>query len=214
MEYINKYRAMLLSANQNQNLVSRRTLEEEFDKHVQDSLAVLQYTHWENLTVIDMGSGAGFPGLVLAMHCPAVKFVLVESDQKKCTFLEYAACQLELPNVTVHNRRLEEVGRDKAYREQFDIVTARALASLNVLLEYGIPLLKTGGTGWFWKGTRAAEEVAQAENALQLLQARVENIYWYRLIEERDRALVKVIKEAPTPEKYPRRVGVPSKRPL
>jgi len=214
MEYINKYRALLLAENENQNLVSRRSLEEEFDKHVQDSLEVLNYANVENLTVVDMGSGAGFPGLVLAMHCPDAQFVLVESDRKKSAFLEYAARQLDLPNVTVHNRRLEEVGQDKTFRERFDIVTARALASLNVLLEYGIPLLKTGGTGWFWKGIRAEEEVTQAATALQLLQARVENIYWYRLIEERDRALVKVIKEAPTPEKYPRRVGIPSKRPL
>ncbi|HOB11811.1 MAG TPA: 16S rRNA (guanine(527)-N(7))-methyltransferase RsmG [Syntrophomonadaceae bacterium] len=214
MEYINKYRTMLLSENQNHNLVSRRTLEEEFDKHVQDSLEVLNHTHWENLTVVDMGSGAGFPGLILAMNCPNVQFVLVESDKKKSTFLEQAALQLDLNNVIVDTRRLEEVGQDKAFRERFDVVTARALASLNVLLEYGIPLLKTGGTGWFWKGTRAAEEVAQAETALHLLQARVENIYWYRLIEERDRALVKVVKQGPTPEKYPRRVGIPTKRPL
>lgn len=214
MEYINKYRTLLLAENQNQNLVSRRTLEDEFDKHVQDSLEILNYTHWENLSVVDMGSGAGFPGLILAMNCPDVQFVLVESDKKKSAFLEYAARQLDLNNVTVHTRRLEEVGRDNAFRERFDIVTARALASLNVLLEYGIPLLKTGGTGWFWKGTKAVEEVAQAETALQLLQTRVENIYWYQLIEERDRALVKVVKQGPTPEKYPRRVGIPSKRPL
>lgn len=214
MEYINKYKQLLLAANQNQNLVSRRTLEEDFDKHVQDSLEILNHAQWENLTVADMGSGAGFPGLILAMHCPGAQFVLVESDQKKSAFLEDTVRQLNLGNVTIHTRRLEEVGRDQAFRERFDIVTARALASLNVLLEYGIPLLKTGGVGWFWKGIKAAEEVAQAENALQLLQSKVEHIYWYRLIEERDRALVKVVKQGPTPEKYPRRVGIPSKRPL
>jgi 16S rRNA (guanine527-N7)-methyltransferase len=214
MEYIREYREMLLAENQRHNLVSRRTLEEDFDKHVQDSQEVLNYACLDNLQIVDMGSGAGFPGLILAMHCPAAQFTLVESDNKKSAFLERTAQKLGLSNVQVVPRRLEELGRDNSFRESFDIVTARALAALNILLEYGIPLLKTDGVGWFWKGIKADEEVQQAQRALQLLQAQVETVYWYRLIEERDRALVKVVKQGPTPAQYPRRIGVPSKRPL
>ncbi len=214
MEYISKYRSLLMDENQRQNLVSRRTLEEDFEKHVQDSQEVLNYVDWKNARIVDMGSGAGFPGLILAMLCPSAQFTLVESDHKKSAFLKGAAQQLSLSNVTVITRRLEELSQDELYRESFDAVTARAVAGLNTLLEYGVPLLKIGGIGWFWKGIKAEEEVEQAQNALQLLQAQVDNIYWYRLIEDRDRALVKVVKRAPTPAQYPRRVGVPSKRPL
>ena len=214
MEYISRYRALLMDENQRQNLVSRRTLEEDFEKHVQDSQEVLNYVDWDNAKIVDMGSGAGFPGLILAMLCPGAQFTLVESDHKKSAFLKSAAQQLSLSNVTVITRRLEELGQDELFRETFDAVTARAVAALNILLEYGVPLLKTGGIGWFWKGIKAEEEVEQAQAALKMLQAKVDTIYWYRLIEERDRALVKVVKNKPTPAQYPRRVGVPSKRPL
>jgi 16S rRNA (guanine527-N7)-methyltransferase len=214
MEYIRKYRAMLMDENQRHNLVSRRTLEEDFEKHVQDSQEVLHYADWDNAKIVDMGSGAGFPGLILAMLCPGAQFTLVESDQKKSAFLKRAVQELSLGNVTVITRRLEELGQDELFRESFDAVTARAVAALNTLLEYGVPLLKSGGIGWFWKGIKAEEEVDQAQAALKLLRAKVDTIYWYRLIEERDRALVKVVKSDLTPVQYPRRVGVPSKRPL
>lgn len=214
MEYIVKYRDFLLAENQRQNLISRKTAAEEFPKHVLDSQEVLKYEKWENLQVADMGSGAGFPGLILAMHCPSSQFTLLESDQKKSAFLEQAAQHLGLVNVNVVSRRLEELGQDEGFRERFDVVTARALAAMNILLEYGMPLLKRGGSAWFWKGIQAEEEIKQAHSALTVLQARVEQIYWYKLMEERDRALIKVVKDGPTPAKYPRRVGVPSKRPL
>lgn len=214
MEYISKFREMLLAENQKHNLVSRRTLEEDFDKHISDSQEILKYTSLDNCRIADMGSGAGFPGLILAMHCPTAQFILVESDSKKSAFLETVAQELDLGNVKVVTSRLEKLGHDSYFRETFDIVTARALAALNVLLEYGIPLLKSGGIGWFWKGSKADEEVEQAQKALQVLHTRVESIYWYKLIEQRDRALVKVVKESPTPAQYPRRTGIPSKRPL
>jgi 16S rRNA (guanine527-N7)-methyltransferase len=214
MEYISKFREMLLAENQKHNLVSRRTLEEDFDKHISDSQEILKYTSLDNCRIADMGSGAGFPGLILAMHCPTAQFILVESDSKKSAFLETVALELDLGNVKVVTCRLEKLGHDSSFRETFDIVTARALAALNVLLEYGIPLLKSGGIGWFWKGSKAEEEVKQAQRALQVLHTRVESIYWYKLIEQRDRALVKVVKESPTPAQYPRRTGIPSKRPL
>lgn len=214
MEYIVKYHELLTAENQRQNLVSRRTLEDEFDKHIQDSLEALKHSTWDDLQVADMGSGAGLPGLILAMHCPRAKFTLIESDKKKSEFLRNTCQALELTNVQVVTRRLEELGRDQSCREQFDIVTARAVAAMNILLEYGLPLLKVGGRCWFWKGSQAEEEIRQSRSALEILGARVESVHWYRLMEDRDRALVVVVKEAPTQPEYPRRVGVPSKRPL
>lgn len=214
MEYIVKYRALLMAENQRQNLVSRRTIEADFDKHVQDSLQVLEYTSLDGLKTVDLGSGAGFPGLLLAIKCPAAEFTLIESDQKKSGFLNRAVADLGLDHVQVINRRVEEMGRDRMFREQYDVVTARAVAGMNVLLEYGVPLLKPGGCGWFWKGIQVEEEIEQARKALKVLQARVEAIHWYRLQQERDRALVRIVKEEATPDAYPRRVGIPSKRPL
>jgi 16S rRNA (guanine527-N7)-methyltransferase len=177
-------------------------------------LAILQFISLAGKRVIDIGSGAGFPAIILAMHCEDAQFVLVESDLKKSSFLESCRLQLNLKNVQVVRARAEEIGHDKQYRAQFDCCSSRAVAAMNILLEYGLPLLKTGGKMLLWKGLNYQAELETAQHALQVLRAGVEGICPYTLPGDRQRIIVVVNKQAETSPQYPRRVGIPAKRPL
>ena len=204
----------LLAENQKQNLVSRKAGEAELFSHIEDSLQVLNFCSLDGSSIIDIGSGAGFPGLVLAMHCPDAQFTLVEADLKKSEFLSAACAELALTNVQVIRDRVELLGRDPVYRGQYDLCTSRAVAAMNIMLEYGIPLLKREGRLLLWKGKSYQQEIAQAQTALALLKARVEDVFLYNLLEEKDRAIIMLAKEEDCPGQYPRRVGIPAKRPL
>lgn len=215
MEYnVNEFKKLLLEANTRHNLVSRRSIDQEIDKHIEDSLIVVKKFDWTGRRVIDIGSGAGFPGLVLALACPQTEFTLVEADLKKSAFLETVIEQLELKHVRVLRKRVEELGRDPDHRDAYDTGTARALASINILLEYGLPLLKLGGDLLLWKGRNYQEEVKGAHSALEILGGKIKEIIAYNLLEERDRFIVVCEKARGTPDRYPRRVGIPAKRPL
>ncbi|MGI5879986.1 MAG: 16S rRNA (guanine(527)-N(7))-methyltransferase RsmG [Syntrophomonadaceae bacterium] len=215
MEYnVNRYRDLLIEENTRQNLVSRKSIDSELDMHIQDSLVIKNYLNINRQKLIDIGSGAGFPGLILAIHYPEASFTLVESDKKKSTFLSRVVQEIGLKNTVVINHRVEELGQDGNFRERFDICTARAVAPMQVLLEYGIPLLKTGGCLALWKGKNYAAEIETARTALTVLQSEVEEVFHYNLIGERDRAIVLIRKNQSTPAIYPRRVGIPAKRPL
>ncbi|MGR6837268.1 16S rRNA (guanine(527)-N(7))-methyltransferase RsmG [Syntrophomonas erecta] len=217
MEYnvnVTNFKNLLLEENKKQNLVSRRSIYAELDKHIEDSRQLLEHMPIGRQKVIDIGSGAGFPGMILALDCPQAEFTLVESDLKKSRFLKRVVAELNLTNVEVIRNRVEELGRELDYREQFDICTCRAVASMNVILEYGFPLLKVGGKMVQWKGINYQQEIGEAQNALRLLRAEVSGVVRYTLMEDRDRALVVVKKLTTTPEEYPRRTGIPTKRPL
>lgn len=215
MEYnVNKFKKMLLQENKEHNLVSRKSTVKELDKHIEDSLRALDFVQLKEEKVVDIGSGAGFPGLILAMHCPRARFSLVEADRKKSLFLEKVWLEIGLTNVEVINRRAEELGQDSEYRGRFDICTSRAVASMNVILEYGLPLVQVGGKLILWKGRNYHQEIEQSGRALSMLGGRVVGIHLYTLKEKNDRAILVVQKEQPTPAKFPRRVGVPAKRPL
>ena len=215
MEYnVKEFIRMLQEENTLHNLVSRRSFDQEIDKHIEDSLIMLKEINWDGKRVIDIGSGAGFPALILALECPETEFTLLEADLKKSSFLEKVKEQLALANVSVLRQRAEEVGHDPKYRESFDICTARAVANMNILLEYGLPLLKKGGSLMLWKGRNYQEEVKAAGSAFDILGGTVQQILSYNLLDERDRVIVICQKDQATPDKYPRRVGIPSKRPL
>lgn len=215
MEYnVNRYIKLLLEENTRQNLVSRKSIDDELAKHIEDSLKILDYISLENKNIVDIGSGAGFPALVLGISCPTASFTLVESDLKKSTFLETVKTALELNNVNVIRTRAEELGQNQDYRGSFDICTCRAVAAMNILLEYALPLLKPGGRLLLWKGRNYQQEITEAQKALELLDGKVTDNYLYNLMEDRDRAIVVVEKQGTTPAKYPRRVGIPAKRPL
>ncbi|NLG26574.1 MAG: 16S rRNA (guanine(527)-N(7))-methyltransferase RsmG [Chloroflexi bacterium] len=167
------------------------------------------------LRVVDVGSGAGFPGLPLKIMLPEVRLTLIEATGKKTAFLQHIVAVLELADVQVLNARVEDVAHQPEHREQYDLVVARAVARLAVLAEYCLPLCRPGGRMVAQKGESAAEEAEEAARAIGLLggaEACIKSValpgVW------RDHHLVVVDKVARTPEGYPRRVGVPAKRPL
>jgi 16S rRNA (guanine527-N7)-methyltransferase len=211
---VNRFIDLLLAENQKQNLVSRKAEREDIQKHVQDSCALLKFKSLDGGKVIDIGSGAGFPGLILAIKSPAAWFTLVEADLKKSQFLQTVIESLNLKNVTVLRQRVEDLGRDLTHRESYDVCTSRAVAGMNILLEYSLPLIKINGVVAMWKGSSYQQEIAEAANSLSLLQGKILSLHTYSLMEEGERVIVMVGKDGNTPERYPRRSGVPAKRPL
>jgi 16S rRNA (guanine527-N7)-methyltransferase len=211
---VKRFIHLLLEENKKQNLVSRKTGPEEIEKHIQDSIQVLDWVPLEGLDVIDIGSGAGFPGLVLAIVCPQSRLTLVESDLKKSDFLHFVGKELGLDNLRVIRERVEILGQSKQHRASYDVCTSRAVAAMRVVLEYGIPLLKPGGKVLLWKGSSYQQEITEAEVALEILGGKIKDVFSYNLMQERDRVIVAVEKVRRTPAKYPRRVGTPAKIPL
>jgi len=168
-----------------------------------------------NLKVVDVGSGAGFPGLPLKIVFPALHMTMVEATRKKCEFIEHVVQLLQLKGVTVLHARAEEIGRTAAHRERYDWAIARAVAPLPALLEYLLPLVRIGGFCLAQKGSTAAAEAQQAGTALAVLGGRLAQLLPVELpgvVEPR--FLVLVAKRAAAPAKYPRRAGLPAKRPL
>lgn len=211
---------LLREANAKFNLTAITDPETAVEKHYLDSLLALESLEAQTSpdasgnVLCDLGSGGGFPGLVLAIARPELPITLVEATEKKCAFLESCAAELGLTKLRVLNARAEEAGRLPELRESFGMVTARALAAMNVLCEYALPLLRLGGNLWAYKGAGWQEECAGAEQALQLLGGRVAESREYQLPGGDQRCLLRVEKIAPCPGKYPRRPGMPNKRPL
>ncbi len=167
------------------------------------------------LQCIDVGTGAGFPGLPVKILRPALHMTLIESSRKKAQFLRHITAVLGLTSVNVLCARAEEVGQDSLHRERYDVVLARAVADLSELAEYCLPLCRKGGTFLAQKGQAIEEELRKAQTALQLLGGQVREVKSLRLpgLSEM-RSLVLINKVQTTPPKYPRRPGVPKKRPL
>lgn len=163
--------------------------------------------------VIDIGTGGGIPGLVLAMARPDLQFVLTDSASKKTKWVSELVETFALDNVRVVTGRLELLGRDGNVRESFDAVTAKALASLNVLVEFALPLLKVGGRLLAYKGPALAEEIEQAGHALEQLGAKIHRCGGYQ-IGDKSFVVCEILKIHPTSDEYPRRDGIPQKKPL
>ncbi len=165
--------------------------------------------------LLDIGSGAGLPGLPLAIALPELKVTLVESIGKKARFLEHVVNKLGLPNVEVVNNRAEELAHSESMREKYDYVTARGVGQLATLAEIMLPFCKVGGTTIAIKGAGMEDEVGRAMNAIHKVGGKLEHIIQVKLEElARTTMLVIMCKEHPTPENYPRRTGVPFKRPI
>lgn len=212
------YYEQLVERNKQLNLTAITEYEEVVEKHFVDSAALIKSGHLKDGTkLIDIGSGAGFPGIVLAILQPQMKITLLETLEKRCAFLREMTEVLMLENVEVISARAEDAGRDTAHRAQYDIACSRAVADLAVLTEYSLPLLKRGGIMAAYKGPEPDEELTGAQSAIKLLGGELAKIMPYELRSDEgtlQRNLVLVVKSTETPEKYPRRAGIPTKRPL
>jgi len=205
---------LLLKANKTLNLVSVQAADHISD-HLFDSLSLLDCDLIKaGCQVVDVGSGAGLPGLVLAIARPEAKFCLIESHKRKAIFLGATVASLGVRNVRVINDRVETVAHLAEYREKFDLVTARAVAGLAVLLEYGLPLLNKGGHLVAAKGPKARLEVREAEAAALILGGELQDFVSVGYDHLSEKQLVVYRKVSTTTEKYPRRPGIPSKRPI
>ena len=193
------YCAQLQEWNQRMNLTAITDDEGVAEKHFADSLLPLTMVQLPvGASLVDVGSGAGFPGLPMALARPDLRVTFLDSLQKRLTFLAQLTQMLEVPAATLH-ARAEDAGQDKAYREQFDVATARAVANLNALAEYCLPLVKVGGLFLALKGAAGEEELAAAQGAITKLGGRVEAIYRYALPSGDARVLIVIRKERPTP---------------
>ncbi len=206
---------LLLEHNQRASLTSVTDPAEIAVKHFLDSLACLLLRDIQpHERVADIGSGAGFPGLVLAVARPA-HYTLIEATKKRAAFLQRAITDLSLPNITVLPDRAEIIGRHPDHRESYHLSLSRAVAPLPVLLEYALPLTRIGGHFIAYKGPAADEELEKSGDALETLGGRLAHTRRLSLPRSMgDRVLVLVEKIAPTPPRYPRRPGTPAKRPL
>lgn len=186
-------------------------------RHFADSLTTLMVMRprTPGLRVIDVGTGAGFPGIPLKIVCPAIELTLVEATGKKVDFLRHIVETLKLGQVTLVNERVETIGQMPEHREQYDWALARAVASMNTLMEYLLPLVKVGGHALAMKGESGPQETSEAQEAIRLLGGRLVQLTPVELPTVAEtRYLVDVEKIAQTPPKYPRRPGMPNKRPL
>lgn len=209
----NLYLNELLEWNQKFNLTSITDPAEIRRKHFEDSLSLLQAIRLTNESVVDVGSGAGFPGIPLKIACPGIKLTLVESKQKKVAFLKHLVSILGLNEVEVIWGRAEEVARQK--REIYDLAVARALARLNILAEYCLPLVRVGGLFVAYKSQDIEAEAAAAQGAIQTLGGNLKEIKKIKLpASDLITALVMIKKIAPTPPQFPRRPGMAKKHPL
>ncbi len=215
-EALRTYERELLAWNRKHNLTAIHRPEEIRTKHFLDSLScALAFQGTPPHRLADVGTGAGFPGLPLKILYPNIRLTLIESVGKKTAFCEHIVDALHLSGVEVVKGRAEEIGRQSAHRESYDWVVARAVAVLPVLAEYLLPLTRVGGHVLAMKGASAPAEAQTAERALRLLGGELRELIPVTLpgVAEQ-RYLVVVDKVAATPAQYPRRTGIPRKRPL
>ena len=203
-EELDIYAQMLVEENNKINLTAITDTDEMTVKHFADSLSILATTDIEQgSSLVDVGTGAGFPGLVLKIARPDLQVTFLDSTEKKLLFISSVLEKLGLKGNVLH-MRAEEAGHNKAYREKFDYVTARAVAPLAVLSEYCLPLLKVGGSFISMKSANAEEEIRDAELGIEILGGSIDDICEFRLADKYKRNNILISKIESTPNKYPR----------
>ncbi|MBS2971101.1 16S rRNA (guanine(527)-N(7))-methyltransferase RsmG [Metabacillus sp. KIGAM252] len=210
------YYRLLVEWNEKMNLTSITDKEEVYLKHFYDSIsAAFHFDFSKPLSIVDVGAGAGFPSLPIKICFPQLSVSIVDSLNKRITFLEELAKSLKLTNVSFYHDRAETFGQNKQHREKYDVVTARAVARLSVLSELCMPLVKKGGHFVALKAAAAEDELQAGEKAINVLGGKTESIHQFQLpIEESERNIVVIKKVKPTPGKYPRKPGTPNKTPI
>ena len=211
-----QYLSLLLEWNEKMNLTAITDPVEVVQKHFIDCISVLPHLGLQGgETMIDVGTGAGFPGVPLKIASPALQVTLLDALQKRLTFLDTLTQSLQLSDVTLVHSRAEDGGQNPDLREQFDLCVSRAVANLAVLLEYCLPFVKVGGKLAALKGPDATQEIEQAQNALQIVGGKVTAVIPITIPHtDLQHQLVLVEKIAPTPQRYPRKAGKISKKPL
>ncbi|HGQ4460188.1 TPA: 16S rRNA (guanine(527)-N(7))-methyltransferase RsmG [Streptococcus pneumoniae] len=215
-EQFERYFELLVEWNKKINLTAITDKEEVYLKHFYDSIApILQgLIPNETIKLLDIGAGAGFPSLPMKILYPELDVTIIDSLNKRINFLQLLAQELDLNGVHFYHGRAEDFAQDKNFRAQYDFVTARAVARMQVLSELTIPYLKVGGKLLALKASNAPEELLEAKNALNLLFSKVEDNLSYALPNRDPRYITVVEKKKETPNKYPRKAGMPNKRPL
>ena len=211
-----KFYEMLVEWNKVMNLTGITEYDEVVMKHFVDSLSIVKVNGFDNVTsIIDVGTGAGFPGIPLKIVFPEIKITLLDSLNKRIKFLNAVIDELELENIETIHGRAEDFSKKEDYREQYDLCVSRAVANLATLSEYCLPYVKTGGTFISYKSGTVQEEAEEAEKAINILGGQVKDITYFKLPDsEIDRSLVIINKKKSTPGKYPRKAGTPLKEPL
>lgn len=216
LDQFRQYYEMLVEKNKVMNLTAITEWEEVIDKHFIDSISLVKACDLsDEKYILDLGCGAGFPGIPLKIAFPNLKIVLLDSLNKRILFLQEVIEALGLEKVEALHGRAEDYARKAEYREQFDYCVSRAVANLTTLSEYCIPYVKEGGSFISYKSGKVKEEVKEVKKALSILGGKMDEMVTFELPEtDMERIFVKIKKEKKTPKKYPRKAGLPGKEPL
>lgn len=207
---------LLIEKNKVMNLTAITEFDEVIVKHYLDSISLCNHLDLtKDLTVIDLGTGAGFPGIPLKIMFPNLKMTLADSLNKRILFLNEVIDQLQLSEINTVHGRAEDLASDMNYREQYDLCVSRAVANLSTLSEYCLPFVKMNGTFISYKSGEVEQEVTASKNAMFLLGGKVQDVIQFQLADsENSRSFVMINKVKRTPKTYPRKAGTPTKNPL
>lgn len=216
MEQFLQYYELLVEKNKVMNLTAITEFDEVVEKHFLDSVSLTkQLDLHQPLKVLDLGTGAGFPGIPLKIVFPELEITLMDSLNKRVLFLQDVISSLQLENIEAVHGRAEEAARNKKYRESFDLCVSRAVANISTLSEYCLPFVKIGGSFISYKSSTIEDELEDGKKGIDILGGKVKDVYKFTLPDsELQRSFVIIEKEKKTPKAYPRKAGTPSKEPL
>lgn len=211
---LDTFAEMLIETNKSFNLTAIKEPDDVTVKHFADCLSIFKYVEIpENAKIIDVGTGAGFPGLVLKLYRPDIQMTFLDSTKKRLGFIEGVLNECGIKGDILH-MRAEEAAQLSKYREKYDFATARAVAALPVLSEYCLPFVKVGGSFVSMKSAESNEEISEAKKAINILGGKIEEDILFDLVENMPRRIIRIKKNSQTPTKYPRPSAQISKKPL